>query len=89
MLLSHAGIGNLVDGQYRYQGDLQALGAMATGHGPSFFRPVSPLRLPAWQQALVDHPYKQFCSYILQGYGFHVGVDRSIRLCPNSCNMQQ
>ena len=74
-------------GQYRYQGDLQALEAMALGHGPSFFRPAAPLRLPAWHWALADHPDKQFCSYILQciSHGFHhIGVNR---LCPNSCNM--
>ena len=37
------------EGHYRYWHDLHELEATATGWGPSFFRPATPLRLQAWQ----------------------------------------
>ena len=76
--------GNLVGGHYRYMKDLLALEAMATGLGPTCFIPATPLVLPAWVQALADHPDKQFAEYILRGIscGFHIGVDRARAIRP-------
>ena len=78
-LADSAAPGNLVEGHYRYMQDLLALEATATGLGPSCFAPATPLVLPAWTQALADHPDKQFTDYILKGMscGFHIGVDRT------------
>jgi hypothetical protein len=52
--LPYTGVGNVVDGQYAM--DLLELEAMATGLVPNVFRPATPLRLSAWQEALADHP---------------------------------
>jgi hypothetical protein len=57
--------GNLVEGQYQYMNDLQALQATAAGLGPHYFNPMTPLARQAWQQALVGHPDKEFVVYIL------------------------
>ena len=69
-----AALGNLVEGHKRYMQDLLALKATATGLGPSCFLPATPLVLPAWVQALADHPDKQFTG---MSCGFHIGVDRT------------
>ena len=85
---TYTGVGNVVDGQYLYAKDLLEFEATSTGLGPNIFRPATPLRLSAWQE-VADHPDKQFSSYILHGiaYGFHIGVDRAVRLRSNSNNM--
>ena len=67
LLLPYIGIGNVVNSQYRYIQDLHKLEATATGMGPIIFKPATPLHLPAWYEALADHPDKQFSSYILNG----------------------
>lgn len=70
--------------------DLEALEATATGFGPSTFRPVTPLSLAAWEQALKLHPDQSFVHYILSGikYGFHIGADRaSLSLKPATGNL--
>ena len=45
--------------------------------------------MPAWQEALADHPDRVFASYILKGIakGFHIGADRSVPLVPSRGNM--
>ena len=89
VILPDTGVGNVVDGQYLYTKDLLKLKSMSTGLGPNIFRPATPLRLSAWQEALADHPDRHFSSYILHGisYGFHIGADRALRLRPNLSNM--
>ena len=79
----------MVQGQYTYISDVSQLESHATGLGPRGFRPATPLRLPAWQRALADHPDKKFCSYILNGIaqGFHIGCNRGVALSPCSNNM--
>ena len=72
-------VGNLLGGCYKYMSDLLALEATATGRGPRNFCPLSPLAIPAWQQALASHPDRIFTAYILTGIqaGFHIGADRA------------
>ena len=70
-------------GQYKYMADLHALEATATGSGPRCFTPATPLVTGAWQQAMENHPDRDFARYILAGItrGFHIGADRSKALC--------
>ena len=72
-------VGNVTScGLYKYTGDLVELEATATRDGPCNFRPATPLRLQAWQEALTGHPDKQFVQYLLTGIskGFHIGAKR-------------
>ena len=57
--------------------------ATATGQGPKCFKPATPLKFPAWESALMDHPDKRFVDYILSGIrrGVHIGVVRAHPLC--------
>lgn len=89
VFLAGIGCGNVTRGQYVYINDLRRLELHATGLGPSVFRPATPLKLPAWQRALADHPDKHFCRYIINGIaqGFHIGCDRAVTLLPCSSNM--
>ena len=89
LLLPYIGIGNVVNGQYRYIQDPHKLEATATGMGPSIFKPATSLHLPAWYEARADHPDKQFSSYILNGiaHGFHIGAVRAGSLRSNQSNM--
>ena len=82
--------GNVLNGQYRYIGNMLRLEATATGQGQSNFRPATPLNLSAWRQALASHPDSTFVSYIPKGIaeGFHIGADRSaVQLIPIHSNM--
>ena len=78
-----------MNGRYRYMEDLSNLEAASTGQGPFNFKPATPLCLPAWRQALKDHPDKAFVHYILNGiaHGFHVGADRAVQFIPSFRNM--
>lgn len=76
-------IGNIVAGQHIYMAELHAQVATATGSGPRFFIPAKPLVIGTWQQAMQNHPGKEFASYILFGItcGFHIGADRLNTFC--------
>ena len=83
---------NIVNGCYRYTGDLLALEATATGRGPAPFVSATPLKPTAWQNYLVSHPDQCFAQYILNGMqqGFHdrthLQVQRATR---NLCSVAQ
>ena len=55
-----AGTGNIVGGKYLYLEDLLKLEATATGMGPGVFRPATPLKQPAWEEALSTYPDQGF-----------------------------
>ena len=65
-------------GLHKYTCDLMELEATATREGPHNFRPATPLRIQAWQEALAGHPDKQYVQYLLTGIneGFHIGAKR-------------
>ena len=81
----YAGIGNVVEGRYRYMSDLFNLEAASTGQGPHNFRPATPLCLPAWRQALANHPDSAFVHYILNGIAH--GADRAVQFVSSRRNM--
>ena len=53
---------NIVNGYYRYMGDLLALEAIATGSGPAPFVPATPLKPTAWHNYLVRQPDQHFAQ---------------------------
>ena len=71
--------------------DLFNLEAASTGQGPHNFRPATPLCLPAWRQALANHPDSAFVHYILNGiaHGFHIGAVQFVSSRRNMPSVQQ
>ena len=65
------------------------LEATATGLGPGEFRPATPLKLAAWQEALASHTDAPFSHYIIQGISrcFHIGAVRSVHLQSSHSNL--
>ena len=82
--------GQVVQGHYRFTGDLLALEASKPGVGGSRSQEVwSPLSLQQWSEALSNHPDKQFVDYILAGLrdGFRIGFNRQSPLQAALSNM--
>ena len=84
-----------IAGTYIYTRDLYALErACSSGAGvprPEMLGITSPLtnRLPQWQQALAEHPDRDFATYVLNGieHGFRVGFAQGNPLSSARRNM--
>ena len=50
---------------------------------------ITPLKVPAWEASLANHPDKAFYKYIMAGikHGFRIGFDRARSLTPAKRNM--